>query len=226
MEKEIGKICAEGLSFFGRTNRLISHELKNILAILSETLGLLNELVELSGKGMELKPERLRSMSDSIIEEVERANNVVRCMNTFAHSVDDFIGEVDLKKTVSLMITLSKLNPISKAVKIDFPETDSSTIETSSFFLENLLYHSIHFALSAAGPDKHIRISLQTNGDKTGVVFFGIAPNRFESFPTEHAVLLARAISAEISSDISAGKFHIVLPKKMRGSPIEILTLS
>ena len=222
MEKEIGKICAEGLSFFGKTNRLISHELKNILAIISETLGLLDELVELSGKGMELKPERLRSMSDSIIEEVERANNVIKCMNTFAHNVDDFIGEVDLNKIMSLMIKLSKLNPLSKTVKIKFLETDSPTIETSPFFLENLLYHALNFALSAAGPNGYIQISLHTNGDKIRVAFLGIDPTSVASFQTQSTASLSRALGAEVSCDISAGKFHIVIPKKMAGGPLKL----
>ena len=220
------KICAEGLTFFGKTNRLISHELKNILAIISETLGLLDELMELSESGMGLTPERLRSMNASIIEEVERANTVIRCMNTFAHSVDEFIGEVDLNKTISLMIQLSKLNPVSKTVQINFSETDSITIHTSSFFLENLLYHALLFAMSAAGPDKHIQISLHSSGDKTGVEFSGIASSGFESFPSEHAGLLASAIAAEISSDVSSGKFHVVLPKKMSGGPIETLLVT
>ena len=122
------KICAEGLTFFGKTNRLISHELKNILAIISETLGLQDELMELSESGMGLTPERLRSMSASIIEEVERANTVIRCMNTFAHSVDEFIREVDLNEAVSLAIQLVKLNPFSKMVKIEFLETGSHVI--------------------------------------------------------------------------------------------------
>jgi len=222
MDKEIGKICAEGLSFFGKTNRLISHELKNILAIISETLGLMDELVELSGKGMELKPERLRSMSDSIIEEVERANNIVRHMNSFAHSVDDFIGEVDLNKIVSLMIKLSKLNPISKTVKIKFLETDSPMIETSPFFLENLLYHALNYALSAVSPDRYIQISLHTNGDIIRVTFFGVDPASVATFQTQYSTLLYRALGAEVSFDISAGKFHIVLPKKMKGSPLKL----
>ena len=223
MQKEIGKVCAEGFAFFSKTNRLISHELKNILAIISETLGLLDELVELSERGRELKPERLRSMSDSIIEEVERANTVIRCMNTFAHSVDEFIREVDLNQTVSLMIKLTQLNPVSKMVKINFPETDPHIIFTSPFFLGNLLYHALFFALSAVDPDRHIQISLHATSDAIRIAFSGIALNGSESFPCEHAALLARAIGAEISSDISSGKFHIVLPEKMSGGPIETL---
>jgi len=217
------KICAEGLTFFGKTNRLISHELKNILAIISETLGLQDELMELSESGMGLTPERLRSMSDSIIEEVERANTVIRCMNTFAHSVDEFVREVDLNEAVSLAIQLVKLNPFSKTVKIEFLETGSRAIYTSPFFLEALLYHAIHFALSAAAADKHIKVSLLADSDGAGVEISGIAPNGFEAFPTKQTALLTKAVGAEISFDMSHGKFHFVLPQKITGTPAEAL---
>ena len=217
------KICAEGLIFFSKTNRLISHELKNILAIISETLGLLDELMELSESGMGLTPERLRSMSASIMEEVVRANTVIRCMNTFAHSVDEFIREIDLNEAVLLAIQLVKLNPFSKTVKIEFIKSGSHAIYTSPFFLVALLYHAIHFALSAAAADKHIKISLLADSVGVGVEISGIAPNGFESFPTERTASLTKAIGAEISFDISSEKFHIFLPQKMTGEPVEAL---
>jgi hypothetical protein len=40
MEKFIELLFEEGLSFFGQINASISHELKNILATVSETSGL------------------------------------------------------------------------------------------------------------------------------------------------------------------------------------------
>ncbi len=46
MQKYEDNMFARGLSFFGRSNRLISHELKNVLAIISETTSLLDELIE------------------------------------------------------------------------------------------------------------------------------------------------------------------------------------
>ena len=225
MEKEIGKICAEGFSFFGITNRLISHELKNILAIISETLELIDELMELSETGIKIPSGKLRSLSKSVIEEIERANTVIRNMNTFAHSVDEFIKEVDVKEILSLMIKLSRLNAISKNVKIQFLETESHTIYTSPFFLENLLHHAIHFALLSAGPDRHIQVSLHPNDDGIGVVFSGINSSCFESFPTMHTELIAKSIGASISFDISAGKFHVFIPQKMIEGPLQSLRM-
>lgn len=221
MEKDMEKVCAEGFRFFGKTNRLISHELKNILAIISETIGLLDELVELSESGMQLTSEKLRSMSASIIEEVERANTVIRCMNTFAHSVDEFVREIDLGEIVSLTIQLVQLNPVSKVVKIEFAENGSHKIYTSPFFLENLLYHVFYVALSAASAQKHIKISLFADGHKSGVEISGMGPDGIKSFSTEPIGLLAKTIGAEITSDIPAGPFRVLFPQKLTGGPLQ-----
>ena len=136
MEKEIAKSYSEALSFFGKTNRLISHELKNILAIISETLGLIDELMELSESGMALEPGKLRSLSESVIEEIERANAIIRNMNTFAHSVDELIWEVDVGQAVSLVVALSQLDSSWKNTKLHLVDSKPSTIYTSPILLE------------------------------------------------------------------------------------------
>ena len=108
--RTFGKIAAKGLSFFGKTNRLISHELKNILAIISETLGLIDELIKLSEKGRPLEPGKLGSLSESIIEEVERANDIIRNMNTFGHSVDEILIDTDVVRSLKLIAALCQLD--------------------------------------------------------------------------------------------------------------------
>lgn len=223
MEKELGKICSRGFSFFGITNRLISHELKNILAIISETLGLFNELVELSGSGTELEPGKLQSLSDSIIEEVERANTIIRSMNTFAHSVDEIITEVDISQTVALIVQISQLDSISRNTELQLVRSDIYTVYTSPFFLGNLIYDAIHFALRCAGPDKKIQVSVHPSDSRVRITFSGIATNIIRSFSTEKSALLARAISAEISIDAPAGDLHIVIPQRIRESLIQNL---
>ena len=219
-EKELGKICAEGLSFFGITNRLISHELKNILAIISETLGLSNELMELSDSGMELEPGKLQSLSESIIEEVERANRIIRNMNTFAHSLDKFITEVDISQIVNLIVGLSKLDAASKNTKLRVVDPEACVISTSPFFLEVLIYRLIDYSLRRAGPGKEIRISFDSGDNGVRIIFSGIASDITGEFPTKKEDLLAKALCARVSLDTSAGELHLDLPQKMGESPI------
>jgi len=223
MEKEIGKICAEGFSFFGMTNRLISHELKNILAIISETLGLIDELMELSETGMELEPGKLRSLSESVIEEVERANSIIRNMNTFAHSVDEFIREVDISQTVTLMTEFSQLDSALKNTKLRLMDCGSCVIYTSPFFLEKLIYHVIDFSLRGAGHEKEIRVSFDSDDNGIRIIFSGIASNIIGEFPTKKEDLLAKVLSAKVSLDTTAGELTIALPKRIGESFIQNL---
>jgi light-regulated signal transduction histidine kinase (bacteriophytochrome) len=220
MENKIGKVCAEGLSFFGMSNRLISHELKNILAIISETLGLMNELVELSETGMALDPGKLSALSKSIMEEVERANRIIRNMNTLAHSVDEFIREVDLGQTIDLTMEVCRLDSASRKTQLNLVDTEACTIYTSPLFLKNLLFHVINFSLREPGPEKKIRISIDSTDHGTRMTFSGLASPISGEFPTRKETLLADVLSAEISRDTDAGELHIDLPKRMGKSLI------
>jgi len=220
MEKEIGKICAEGLSFLGKTNRLISHELKNILAIISETLGLVDELMKLSETGMELKPGKLSSLSESIIEEVERANAIIRNMNTFAHSVDEFITEVDIGQAVSLVIEFCQYDSALRKTKLHLSKSESCVIYTSPFFLEMLIYQVLAYVLRGADTEDEIRISFDCKDNDARIIFAGIASNNLDEFPTKKEALFAEALSGKVSLDAAAGELHINLPSKIGESHI------
>ncbi|MEJ2724285.1 MAG: hypothetical protein P8175_06490 [Deltaproteobacteria bacterium] len=223
MENEIGKLSAGGLSFFGITNRLISHELKNILAIISETLGLMEELVELSERGMELKPGKLRSLSESVIEEVGRANTIIRNMNAFAHSVDEFIREVDVIQILELMIALCRLDASLKNTKLHIAGDKPLTIRTSPLFLENLVYHIIHDSLRDAASDKEIQVSCSSADNGARITFSRIDSDKMGKFPTEKENLLAEALSAKLFFDVSGEQIHVVLPSSIGKSPMDAL---
>ncbi len=223
MKKEIGKICAEGLSFFGITNRLISHELKNTLAIISETLGLMEELVELSGRGIELKPEKLRSLSASIIEEVERANAIAKNMNALAHSVDEFVGDVDIRRAVILMIELSQYEAAVKNTKLQLEAGKPCSICTSPFFLANLVFRLINTASQHIGPKDEIRVSCRPVNNGVSVILSGLPSRPIEGFPTATDTFLAESLSAEISFNLAAGELCLALPERIGETPIQIL---
>ncbi len=214
MDKEFQKLCFQGLSFFGRTNRLISHEFKNIFAIISESLGLLDELMEMSESGAKLPPGKLKSLSESVLEEIGRANAVARNMNAFAHSVDQFASDVDINQAVELMVNLSEFSSFSKNIDIHFEKDSSFTVYTVPIFLENLIYQVISFSMIHPGADHKIVISVNGNSKKVKIAFSGIDKNLSEPFPSEKIEYIAKALSAKVSLDVP-GEIHIVIPDHM-----------
>lgn len=222
MDKKSGQICAEGLAFFGRTNRFISHELKNILAIISETLGLIDELLELAETGRELEPGKLRSLSESVIEEVGRANGIIKNMNTFGHSVDEFVSKVDIGKTLNLMIGLLRLDPASRNTEFLLLTSDTNTVSSSPFFMGNLIYRLLDYSHQNVGPEKRIKISINQKDGSIRIVFTGLAKKKEVSLPKDTEIL-AGALSAGISFDDTAGEMYLDLPSSAEGSPIHEL---
>jgi hypothetical protein len=214
MEKELGIICAEGFSFFGNTNRLISHELKNILAIISETLGLADELMELNERGVKMEPGKLQSLNASVIEEVDRANLIIRNMNMLAHSVDKGISEVDINQMVALSIKISQLNPRVRDTEISLQETESCHVHSNPFFLATLFHHAINFALANAGPDRKISISIRPKAYGANVSIAGMV-FKSESFPSMEVKALAKALSAVVSPDASLGELNFEIPEML-----------
>lgn len=225
MGRELEMLCAQGLSFFGVTNRLISHKLKNKLALMSETSGLMNDLMDLWQDSKEVDRARLRSLTESIIEEVGRANAIVGYMNAFAHSVDKVITDVEITQAVGLIIELAQLQTYAKKTKLRFVKTNAYTVHTSPFFIGNLIYHVLVFALSASGPEEEIRVSVHPDAGGFKISFSGIATDAAPQFATENIALLAKALCADISFDPSLGELNIVLPQRIGESVIQNLSL-
>ena len=94
----------DDLAFFGKVNASISHELKNILAIISEAAGLLQDLTAMARKDGNFELDMIQTCSQDIVEEVQRGFTTIKQMNTFSHSVDDPLKRMNLIEVLDLMI--------------------------------------------------------------------------------------------------------------------------
>jgi len=214
MKETSKKLAAEGLAFFGRMNAAISHDMKNVLAIINETASLLDELVELQQEGqMEPNPEKLRTLSRRIVNQVERGQNVISNMNAFAHSIDVPVREVDLARVMSIMAVLSRHFATGRTLDLDLPD-EGPRVTTHPFFLNNLIHHSLNFAIASAGPEKRVRIAVRAGDGGGEIVLSGLADVQ-GTFPSEVAAALAKALGIGIFSD--PGQIRMVVPAKMVG---------
>jgi hypothetical protein len=134
-------LAIEGIRFFGEISASISHEIKNVLAIINENAGLLQDMIMMSEKGLPLNPERLSKLAHSISGQVARGDRIVKGMNQFAHSADVSTETVDVGAVVHFVSDLAARLIAMKgaAPQIDAPLA-SVTTTTNRFFLENLVW--------------------------------------------------------------------------------------
>ena len=188
----------DDLAFFGKVNASISHELKNILAIISEAAGLLQDLTEMASKGQKIELEMLKSCSQDIVEEIQRGFTTIKQMNTFSHSVDAPLKSVNIVEVLALMIKLAGFLSFASKVRFDPPRDEAPLVLTCPFRLQNLVYHTLVFAFKSAGVDGEIQVAVhrETNGSAR-IAFSGLGTKGDQSFPSEETKNIATSIGAE-----------------------------
>jgi C4-dicarboxylate-specific signal transduction histidine kinase len=210
----------EGLAFFGRMDAAVSHELKNILAIVGETASLLEDIIEANAEGrMELSPAKLKTLSRRIVDAVGRGQQAIRRMNAFAHSIDHPVEQVQLGSLIELMVGLSRhfLTGYDLAFTKG-PETGPGVL-TSPFRLENLFHLALRHALASAGPERKLKLFVRESvGGGGEIVIEGLAAPAGE-FPTPVAAELAAFLGCSVACDNGAGRLTISVPAALPGGP-------
>ena len=210
MKNDSKFVAKEDLAFFGRVNASISHELKNIMAIISETAGLMNDLMKMSAKGNPIDPETIMTCSSDIIEEIQRGFGVINRMNRFSHSIDEMFDTVDLPDLIGLTIDLAGFLSFAKRVRLDDRTGGGIRIETCPFRLHHLIYSSLVFAFQSTGPDGEIQVAvLSGKSDTACITFSGVDHTGDEGFPAESVRNVAASIGAEFRIADDTRSFEI-----------------
>jgi C4-dicarboxylate-specific signal transduction histidine kinase len=210
-------IGEQGLQFFGKMSATISHEINNSLAIINENAGLLQDFTLMADKGMPLDPERLNSLAGKVIQQVRRAERIVKNMNRFAHSVDESLKSVNLGDVVELIVTLSGRLASMRGVRVEpKPVENPVTITTNTFLLENLIWLCLDFAMGVAGAGNTIDIITMKTENGAQIRFMQVedlAKAPPDKFPTEREKALLDLLKADLSADVEVGALVITLPR-------------
>jgi signal transduction histidine kinase len=213
MDKSTNFISIEGLKFFGKVNASISHELKNILAIISETAGFLNDLTDLAKQGKDLKLSLLESCSESIAEDIQRGFATIKRMNQFAHSVDVPIKEIDIFETLELTVNLSKFLSFSSKVQVINDDKDNKSILTCPFLMQSLIYQILIFIYESIGPDGDVIVQVGSQKNNGTSLIISIPPHAIlVGFPTPDIQRTADFLGVKFNINTSDQKLGIRIP--------------
>ena len=172
MAEDENALAREGMRFFGRMSASATHEIKNTLAIISESVGLLEDLSMMAEKGHPLSLTRVNDISQRVNRQVQRADRVLRKLNRFSHSVDLSTEIADLEKTVCFVLDLvSRLVERQGAVVEVTSPLSPIMVATNLFYLENMIWRAIETACSAAEGEKQVMISFGTDSAAPSIRF-------------------------------------------------------
>jgi signal transduction histidine kinase len=208
-----------GLQFFGQISTSISHEIKNVLAIINENAGLLEDLTFMADRGHPLDPARLKIMAATVKKQIGRADAIIRNMNRFAHSVDQPVTTVNLNELVELTVTLTARFATMKNVQLDLQlPQDPLKIQTAPFLLMNLMWLCLDFCMSVCGGEKRVELVADNENDDVSLHFkrlTGLKEASPEYFPSDCEKHLLEMLAADLFLENKNEKIVLRLPRNL-----------
>ena len=211
----------DSLAFFGRVNASISHELKNVMAIISETSGLLSDLSDMASTGTPVSPDMLKDCTQSIVEEIQRGFLVIRQMNRFAHSIDIPMAPVDIKEIVDLSINLSNYLSFAGNIELLAHGESPALAVTCPFLLQAIVYQTLFYTFKIAGNGANVTITIVQDDQTKGwrIVFSGFSVGGFDAYPDPLIKRMAASIKVGIRCDPTDDRMELFVPETIDDRP-------
>ena len=208
---------AAGLTFFSRISASISHEIKNSLAVMNESAGYLEDVTLMTRKGVPLDPDRLAALASTMLRQVQRANTIIQNMNRLAHSLDEDCRQVDLNELSDLMAHLSERTMVTKGFRLNVTPPDlPAVVLTHPFFLQNLIWLVLNFAMTVCGENKSITLQPIKTSFGAEMHFSGLdqlTDEKFMDFLAQGGGLILKALSATCHAAADQGRITLSLPE-------------
>lgn len=147
------------LAFFGRMTANLTHEFKNILAIIQESAGLMEDIMAIAPLSNEKYQERFNNSMVTIKNQLQRGMQLATRFNRFAHAPDHTKAEMNLSETIDHFCTLTERFARLKHISLK-PGTERAEIRltTNPILLYMGLFYGLDACLAVLPANSEIRI--------------------------------------------------------------------
>lgn len=206
-----------GLKFFGTMTASISHELKNRFAIINEQAGLLTDLVKMSEKSGPIAPERLERLAAAVKKQVILADDLLKHMNRFSHSVDQIRGESDICQVLVCTAALSRRPADMRNVGIELRLPDTPAMaNTATFWLMNLLWILLDAAMGPAGAARTVVIACETPPEGILIKIVGTADESAMASAVAAVSGLVAELQVQLTQETAHQSVSVLLPAQTK----------
>jgi len=151
------------LTFFGKITASMTHEIKNVLAIIQESSGLLEDILDMSESNEFTHKDRFISTLGRIQTQIQRGIDITSNLNSFAHSPDNALAKIDLNELVQNLSLLAsrfaRLKRVSLVTELsDTPlivQANSVQLQMDIFSALEMLLQHIENGTIKMIPGKH-----------------------------------------------------------------------
>jgi C4-dicarboxylate-specific signal transduction histidine kinase len=161
----------EKAAFMGRITAGVTHEIKNVLAIIKESAGLLEDLVCLSKEDAPPPRDKLLRAVGRITDQVSRGVDLAVHLNAFAHTPDEKTAGVDLNQAAAQAAYLSQRFARLKGMTLTTAAHERAlTITIDPLAFQLLLFQAVEWIMDLAAPGTVITLEPTADQGKRIVI--------------------------------------------------------
>lgn len=148
------------VAFFGKITAGVTHEINNVLAIIQESSGLMEDILGITDNGTFPHKEKCLKSLNRISGQIQRGIDITSRLNRFAHSPDHCPASLDLNEITEQMVLLASRFARLKNVALEsIPSDPSLVVKSDPVSLEMALFESIEILLSLIDSGGKITLS-------------------------------------------------------------------
>lgn len=190
-DEELSRV--KEIAFMGKVTASLSHEIKNTLAIINESAGLMGDLLRKDAPEDWPSYSRLTDLLVSIEEQVQRSADIVKRLNQFAHSMDKSLVDLDLNETVKQTVTLAQRFATLRRVNLETQlESRPLHLQSDPFRLLYVIFGLIERGINCSPKEAQVTVKTERSGEM------------FQVTVTDRGTIVADQINALTSSSPSA----------------------
>ena len=150
------------IALIGKITAGVTHEIRNILAIISESSGLMQDILGAQKEAAFLHQKNFTQALGNIPNQIERGIEITKQVNIFAHSMDESWAWVDVNEIMGLVVILLKRFALLKQVELSSePMEKESSLFTSPIRLILVLAACVDYCLERTAPKNGILLRLE-----------------------------------------------------------------
>jgi C4-dicarboxylate-specific signal transduction histidine kinase len=137
------------LAFLGKITASTTHEIKNVLAIIQESSGLLEDILAMSESKDYPHKDRFIDTLNRIQAQIQRGIDITSNLNHFAHSPDNERSDIDFNDLIkNLSMLAARFARLKKVMLITELSDVPLIIETNSVQLQMNIFGAIEIILN------------------------------------------------------------------------------
>jgi nitrogen fixation/metabolism regulation signal transduction histidine kinase len=208
-----------GAAFVAQVTAGATHEIRNILAIVKESAGLIEDLIYAFNKRGSLDQEKLTRSLGRIDAQVARGTELLSNLNRFAHSLDPVQDPIDVARELQQVVSLCEFHARRKRHVLTVqPARQKLTVAIDPFRFQMSVFAAVGCCLEQLSEGSTVSITADRRDDRATVEITGQGGKEaILSAPTQATgwspmVELADRLGASVEVTESGYGFRISFP--------------